>query len=212
MTKPLLIPIILQSFRADTFQISMMETLWCNQPTCLCSYLFPPCSAAYLRYLALDRDMSRYSCCQGYMDNVCFKSGKCNEKACPEFCLCVEVFLCLGPSISSTRMMVMDQYEIRPDPCDNRIIRLTNCLMVLSCVCNLASICVRELRHLSNTIHTLANCVAYSTMGCMASQVYREIDHRRQFRVEYGAYNDVDKLSPMLGHATYIHPENTYPL
>jgi len=146
------------------------------------------------------------------MDNVCFKSSRCNEKACPWFCLCVEVLLCLGPSVSATRMMVMDQYEIRPDPCDNRIVRLTNCLMVMSCVCDLLSVCVRELRYAANIIHSAANCVAYGTMGCMASQVFKEIDHRKQFRADYGAYHDTDKLSPMLGHVTYIHPGETYPL
>lgn len=191
----------------------MMEAMWKNQPTCCCTYLFPPCSAAYLRYVALDRDMNRYSCCQGYMDNVCFKSGKCGEKSCPEFCLCVEVFMCLGPSISSTRMMVMDQYEIKPDPCDNRIIRLTNCLMLLSCVCDLLSICMRELRHFANILHSVANCVAYATVGCMASQVYKEIAYRQQFREEYGSMGDYDKLnSPMLGQATLVRPDGNYSL
>jgi hypothetical protein len=190
----------------------MMETLWMNQPTCLCTYLFPPCSAAYLRYVALDRDMSRYSCCQGYMDNPCFRSGKCGEKSCPEFCLCMEVFCCLGPSVSSTRMMVMDQYEIRPDPCDNRLIRFTNCLLVMSCVCDLLSICYREIRHLAHLLHTISNCVAYTTIGCMASQVFREIAFRREFRDEYANWADGDHLnSPILAQAVPQKDEK-YPL
>ena len=98
-------------------------------------------------------------------------------------------------------MMVMDQYEIRPDPCDNRIIRLTNCLMLMSCVCDLLSICIKELRHAAHIIHSVSNCVAYSTMGCMASQVFREVAHRQQFRDEYASLADADKLnSPMLTH------------
>ena len=72
---------------------------------------------------------------------------------------------------------------------------------------------MKELRHFANIIHSAANCVAYATMGCMASQVFKEIQHRRQFRAEYGSYADNDKLnSPMLGNVTYIHPDNTYPL
>ena len=192
----------------------MMDALWKNQPTCCCTCLFPPCSAAYLRYVSLDSDMSRYSCCQGYMDNMCFKSGKCGEKSCPELCLCLEVFICLGPSVSSTRMMVMDQYEIRPDPCDNRIIRFTNCLMLFACVCDLLSICFRELRHGANIIHSVANFVAYSTIGCMASQVFREIAYRREYRDEYAGWADGDKLnSPIMGqHATVIGYDTKYPL
>jgi hypothetical protein len=147
------------------------------------------------------------------MDNVCFKSGKCGEKSCPEFCLCVEVLLCLGPSISSTRMMVMDQYEIRPDPCDNRIVRLTNCLMVFSCVCDIMSIFMRELRHLANTIHTISNCVAYSTMGCMASQVFKEMAHRKKFRDEYANLSDADELQdPILAYGVPMGHDNKYPL
>ena len=189
----------------------MMESLWKNQPTCCCACIFPPCSAAYLRYTALDDDLSRYSCCQGYMDNACFKSGKCGEKSCPGFCLCVEVSLCLGPSISSTRMMVMDQYEIRPDPCDNRIIRMTNCLLMFSCLCDLLSICVKEFRHFSNVIHSIANCVAYSTIGCMTSQVFREMAFRKEYRDDYSGWAEGDKLnSPIMAHV--IPRDGQYPL
>lgn len=121
--------------------------------------------------------------------------------------------MCLGPSISATRMMVMDQYEIKPDPCDNRLIRLTNCLMVMSCVCDLLSICMKELRHFANIIHSLANCVAYATIGCMASQVFKEIAYRKQFRDEYGSLGDSDKLnSPMLGHAKVVRADANFPL
>lgn len=69
---------------------------------------------------------------QGYMDNYCFHAGSCGERDCPSFCLCLEASLCVGPSMSSSRISMMDQYRLRPDPCDNRIIRLTNCLQILS--------------------------------------------------------------------------------
>lgn len=71
--------------------------------------------------------MSKYICCQGYMNCMCFKAGSCGESSCPELCLCLESFCCLGPAMSSSRMFVMDQYDLRPDPCDNRLIRFTNC-------------------------------------------------------------------------------------
>ncbi len=130
--------------------------------------------------------MTRYSCCQGYLDGACcFAAGCLGEQNCPEFCLLLETFFCLGPSISSSRMFIMDQYDLRPDPCDNRVVRLTNCLMVLSCVCDILSIFLRELRHAAHILHTIANCVFYSTVGCMASQVNREVDYRQTSLQQY---------------------------
>ena len=120
--------------------------------------------------------------------------------------------MCLGPSVSATRMMVMDQYEIRPDPCDNRIIRMTNCLMLFSCLCDLLSICIREFRHFAQVVHSVANCVAYSTIGCMASQVIQEVNYRQQFREEFASLADSDQMnSPMMGHATLVR-DNKFPL
>ena len=66
------------------------------------------------------------------MDNFCFRAGTLGERDCPSLCLCCESFLCVGPGMSSSRIMVMDQYGLRADPCDNRVIRLTNCLQILS--------------------------------------------------------------------------------
>mmetsp|Transcript_26806 Transcript_26806/g.44824 ORF Transcript_26806/g.44824 Transcript_26806/m.44824 type:complete len:213 (+) Transcript_26806:90-728(+) len=179
--------------RNYSFQITMMEALYKNQPACCCVCLLPPCGAMYTRYTVLDRDMSRYLCCQGYMDNRCFRAGSCGERSCPLLCLCIESWCCLGPSISATRMVVMDQYQLKPDPCDNRIVRLTNCLLMLSCVCDLLSICIREFRHIKDIIHSLANCVAYMTIGCMASQVLNEVHHRKgNYQDAYSALADSD--------------------
>ena len=33
--------------------------------------------------------------------------------------------------MSSTRMAVMDLYDLQPDPCDNRLIRMSNCCKLL---------------------------------------------------------------------------------
>lgn len=37
--------------------------------------------------------MSKYTCCQGYMDGFvpCLNAGRCGEASCPNLCLCVEV-------------------------------------------------------------------------------------------------------------------------
>lgn len=146
------------------------------------------------------------------MDNYCFRAGSCGERDCPSFCLCVESCLCVGPGMSSSRIMIMDQYGLRSDPCDNRIIRLTNCLQILSwsvlycistsiiiqsiidffnhlyhicSVCDIMAIFMRELQHLAHVIHVVAQIVFYTTLGCMAAQVNYEVDFRRATNAAY---------------------------
>ena len=57
------------------------------------------------------------------------------------------------------------------DPTDNRMIRLTNCLQLLSCVCDVAAIFDENLRHLAHMIHVTAELCFYTIVGCMAAQV-----------------------------------------
>lgn len=164
--------------------------------------------------------MSRYACCQGYMDGAipCFRSGQCGESSCPDLCLCMEVIcsvmgqlcscdrwdltscscvcrkalLCNGCAVTSTRMLVMDRHNLRPDPWDNRIVvrthpfppqnaclllltlhdllllkRWNNCIQMASVVCDLFSICVPELKDLAKILDCVAHCSYASTQGCM---------------------------------------------
>ena len=73
--------------------------------------------------------------------------------------------------MSSSRIFVSDMYDLRPDPADNRMIRMTNCLQLLSCVCDVAAIFDENLRHLAHLIHVTAEIVFYTIIGCMAAQV-----------------------------------------
>ena len=68
------------------------------------------------------------------------------------------------------------------DPCDNRIIRFSNCLQFFSCICSIASIFVREFRHFNHLIHLTADTVFYSALGCMASQVNYELNYRQSLQ------------------------------
>ncbi len=182
----------------------MWDAITTNQPVCLLTYLLPCCCAYYTRYQVLQSDMSRYSCCQGYLDGVCcFRAGCLGEQSCPELCLATETFCCLGPSMSSSRMFIMDQYDLRPDPCDNQIVRLTNCLMILSCVCDILSLFIRELREFAHILHIVANCVFYSAVGCMASQVQREVAHRSESHQHYSQLASNDSV---LGEGTIAKP------
>ena len=51
----------------------------------------------------------------------------------PSVCLCLESFLCFSLAISATRNYVIEGKQLKTDPCDNRLIAFSNCLMILSC-------------------------------------------------------------------------------
>jgi len=113
----------------------------------------------------------------------CFEAGKCGEQSCPEFCLCCEGTCCVGPSISSTRMFIMDKYQLQSDEvilifvpsddsfklsqpqCDNRLIRFNNCMQMLACICDILAIFIAELRDCAQCIDIIANIVFYCTVG-----------------------------------------------
>ena len=164
-------------YRSNKFQRTMLQS-FCS-PMCLITYLCPVCAVCQLRKRAIDNDMSKYTCCMGYFDNGCFQSGHCYEQKYPNTCLFLESLCCLGPSLSSTRLLVMDRYDLQPDPCDNRIVRFSNCLQFFSCICSIASIFVREFRHVNHLIHFAADTVFYTALGCMASQVDYELKFRQ---------------------------------
>ena len=88
----------------------------CANPLCFLGSLFcPQCSACLVRRQSLEEDMSRYSCCQGYYDSMCFKAGSLGESSCPDVYNLLESWLCFSCSISATRMLVMYTRDIRPD-------------------------------------------------------------------------------------------------
>lgn len=97
------------------------------------------------------------------------------EQNCPTFCLALESCFCLGPSISSSRLSVMDTYDLRPDPCDNRLIRFTNCLQCFACVFDILAIFIRELRHLQHVVRGIADFAFYTIIGCMVAQTMNEL-------------------------------------
>ncbi len=48
---------------------------------------------------------------------------------------CLQSFCCHNLAVSSTRMYVMDKYQLHSDPCDRRIIRCNNCIQCAACIC-----------------------------------------------------------------------------
>lgn len=188
--------------RPNRFQISLMDGCFQHQPWCCLTYLCAPCSAYYTRYRVLDGDMTKYTCCQGYIRCACFQPGEMGEQNCPQFCLGLESCCCLGLSMSTSRLSVMDRYDLRPDPCDNRLIRFSNCMQVLTCVCDILAMFNRDLRHAAHLTHMAADLIFYSLMGCMAAQVNYELDYQR-FNSSSSSQTTVP-LNPSMAHAQVI--------
>ena len=80
-----------------------------------------------------------YVCCQGYVPKIC-----CFDF--PNWCrgreegLVWEGCCCPILSLSITRVFVMDKLSLRPDPGDFQLIRLSNCLQLLSCICHILAL------------------------------------------------------------------------
>ncbi|CAM9335052.1 unnamed protein product [Phaeothamnion confervicola] len=166
---------------SKTFQIGMMEAPCKNPAWCLMGGLCCPCTQMVIRNRALDSNMNNYICCQGYFPGCCcLKPGHCGEQSAPCLCLCLESWCCLSCAVSSNRMFIMDKYQLMPDPWDNRIIRFNNCIQLLSCICDILSICVSELREFARILDLIAECVYFTTIGCMSGQMVTELDYQEQ--------------------------------
>jgi len=150
----------------------------CHDPCCcLGAMVCIPCAQFYIRRKALDYDMSRYSCCQGYYPICCFgQPNSCGAKDCPDFCLCLESLFCHSCAVSATRNYVMDQRGFQSDPCDRRLIRLNNCLQSLACICTIIACFVPACRDAAICIDRVADCVYCMTMGCMTAQVNYQLN------------------------------------
>lgn len=142
---------------------------------CIC-----PCFVnCYLRHKALDGNIDNYICCQGYYDCMCFKAGSIGDQG-NWACLLCEGCCCDSCAVSSTRMYVMDKYNISSDPCDRRIIRFNNFIQLLSCICNILAIFIPELRDCALILSYIADIVYAITAACMNAQVHYELTEREK--------------------------------
>ncbi|KAK7241545.1 proline-rich family protein [Aureococcus anophagefferens] len=167
--------------RQNMFKTGMQDAP-CKDPlACCCGGLpcFLPFTNCYMRHKALEGNMDAYVCCQGYYDRCCFKAGSIGDQGNP-CCLALEGFCCLSCSLSSTRMYVMDKYDLQSDPCDRRIIRFNNCVQMLACICHLAAMFDPSFRDLANILDLIADIVFYTTAGCMHAQVHYELTEREK--------------------------------
>jgi len=143
------------------------------------------CVQLHMRYQVLNHvapgsEWSNYECCQGYIPACppCFEPGRCGERDCPRSCMFLEAFCFPGLAISASRFVLMEQYHLRPDPCDNRMIRINNCLQLLSIICDIAAHFDRNLRDLAQLIDCAADLIFLAISGCMTAQMDHEMAYR----------------------------------
>ncbi|XP_078441926.1 uncharacterized protein LOC144711768 [Wolffia australiana] len=145
-------------------------------PYCCLAFWCAPCVSYLLRKRALYNDMSRYTCCAGYLP--C--SGRCGESKCPEFCLCTEVVLCFANSVASTRFLLQDEFNIQTTKCDNCIIFCMIGLQQLACIFSIIAICIGgdELADAAQILNCFADAVYCTVCACMQTQHKIEMDKR----------------------------------
>ena len=157
-----------------------LDVMCVEQPCCcLLSTLGVPCgfTSCYSRHLVLKsyaNGVSDFICCQGYVDKCCcFEPASCFPGS--SLGLCLEGCCCPMFSLSIARIHVMDIKRLRPDPMDYQTIACSNCLQLLSCICDCLSICVEDLREAALVIDLVADLVTCSVGGCMGAQIYHEV-------------------------------------
>lgn len=106
----------------------------------------------------------------------------------------LEALCCPGLAVSSTRFLLLDHLHLRPDPCDNQMIRINNCIQLLACICDIAAHFDRNLRDLSALLDILADLVFLSLSGCMTAQLYYEMK-ARQHDTTYDAVSTVEAVA-----------------
>jgi hypothetical protein len=136
------------------------------------------CTQFCLRRKVLENDMSKYSCCQGYFNCCCFKSGSMGEESCPDLCLAIEACCCNNLAVSASRMYVMQKYDLSSDPCDYRLIRINNCLQALSCICDILAVFIDGLKDCAQILDCISDLFFHCVSGCMTVQVAHEMDYQ----------------------------------
>jgi len=115
-----------------------------------------------------------------------------HERTHPECFLCLEVAFCPSCAVSSTRMLVMDKYELHSDPCDRKLIRINNALQCWTMLIDTAAICIPELRDFRDAADCISQAFYCSLQACMVTQIHAELKHQRGQSFTQVATSDSD--------------------
>jgi len=168
----------------SSFQIRMVDSLTHETKHCCCAILpiisvcaFVKARKAALSHVFGPEGLREYKCGQGYFD-LCGLGGRGSR--CPVFMMYSEACLLPSCSVSGTRLLIMDRYQLEPDECDNRLIRINNAVASLEFIVLLLPFVV-NLRY-EDTCSETMDCISDTSFccvsSCMIAQVQREIKFR----------------------------------
>ena len=164
-----------RGWQTELLTAPVVNPVWCLG-SCICS----PCAQYSLRYRALGGNMAAYRCCQGYFDfPPCFQSGRCGDEG-SDMCLLVEVCLCPMFAVQATRFYMMDTRSIAPSPTDNKLLRCSNFLQSMACLCEIAACLCGDGYDAAATVRIVADSFFFSLIACMSAQVATELDAERK--------------------------------
>lgn len=176
---------------SNEFQTPMLQAPFYSCKACFyCLLQMSPFTMGIVQYQlrreALNYDMTKYTCCQGYYANrgcCCmpsFSPKSCNEDKCPDFCLFTESCCCNSCAVSSTRLHVQEKYQLNSDACDYRLIRFNNFVQMASCIFDIFAALSnnQELRKLSSILNHVADVVYHMVSGMMTAQVVAELEYQ----------------------------------
>ena len=121
-------------------------------------------------------DLTNYTCCNG---DTCI-SGRCGEKSCPEFCLCVEAFCCFPSAVATNRFMIQDEMRVENTPCDNFLIGFMLCLNQLACIFRVAAMISQndDIERAADILDCMADVTYCSVCACMQTQHQEQLKMR----------------------------------
>lgn len=100
-------------------------------------YQFTGLSGYLARNAVLASTDSTCTCCQGQLYQSCVP--ECRGNQCGNW---LEACLCPTLSISISRCLLMQHRQLHPDPTDYQLIRCSNVLHCVSCVCDITACCI----------------------------------------------------------------------
>ncbi len=65
----------------------------------------------------------------------------------------------------------MEKHNLASDACDYRLIRISNCLQMLACVCHVLAMIDSGFRDIAQLIDNIADLFYHTISGCMTAQV-----------------------------------------
>ena len=105
----------------------------------------------------------------------------------------------------------MDRYNLRADPCDNRLIRCENFVVMLNCIVDIIATFVPALRELEHILQEITNCTAHSLIGMMVSQTLYEYESRNGTGMAQNHPFGVGKDSGYINAPGYTSSAPLYP-